>query len=76
MGILTSTGNAAPNYVPYNEARTPFGLNWQRPAILAGVVKQPIVSIEQQLNNAPYVNAQTYWAAGVVRTPQGLVRRR
>lgn len=71
-GAVQRTENAAPNYVPYEEERTYIPLNVDIPARLAQIVKGAEVSRESQFNNAPYINAQTFWAnPAVIQRIQG-----
>lgn len=65
--------NGAPNGTGFQIARIYPYVRTQPSSSLgaAGIVRHHMVSIYQEQNNAPYINFQTYWAAGIVRKPQG-----
>ena len=67
-----SGGNAAPNYVPYTELRTNIPHNNTVPISISGVNRNAMFSArEETRNNKAYINGQTFFAAGVIKTPQG-----
>ncbi len=63
--------NAAPNYVGYEDLRVPFAWNRAFTAGMAQTVTRAQTTPDQYMNNAPIINAQTYWAAGMVQQVQG-----
>lgn len=65
-------GNAAPNYVPYTEKRTEIPHDNTVPISISGVNRNSMFSArEETRNNKAYINGQTFFAAGVIKTPQG-----
>lgn len=72
--FMGSGGNAAPNYVPYTEQRTQIPHDNTVSISISGVNRNAMFSArEETRNNKAYINGQTFFAAGVVQTPQGFV---
>jgi hypothetical protein len=75
--FMNTGGNAAPSGVNYSEARlNNWAHNWQAVADYAQVNKK--FMHDRRIDNknlAPLINGQTFWAANVVSTPNGVVPR-